>query len=148
MLESENPVSAKTGWEHFPHVADIGVRGFGNTVAEAFENAALALTSIVTNLDSIRLEDEVTICCEAPDLELLLTDWLNAIVFEMSTRAMVFGSYSVDLKNFSLVGQATGERVSMSRHRPAAEVKGATLSELSVRRQPSGIWLAQCIVDV
>jgi SHS2 domain-containing protein len=141
-------VLAKSGWQHFPHVADIGVRGFGNTVAEAFENVALALTSIVTNLDSIRLEDEVTICCEAPDLELLLTDWLNAIVFEMSTRAMVFGSYSVDLNNLSLVGQATGERVSMSRHQPAAEVKGATLSELSVRREPGGIWLAQCIVDV
>ena len=39
----------RAGWEHFPHDADVGVRGFGATAAEAFEQAALALTAVVTN---------------------------------------------------------------------------------------------------
>jgi len=48
----------------------------------------------------------------------------------------------------SLDGWARGETISATRHKPAAEVKGATLSELVVAQTPDGIWYAQCIVDV
>lgn len=37
-------------WEHFPHQADIGVRGMGATLAQAFEQAALALTAVIVDL--------------------------------------------------------------------------------------------------
>ena len=33
------------GWEHFSHDADVGIRGWGSTLAEAFEQAALALVA-------------------------------------------------------------------------------------------------------
>ena len=36
-------------WEHFPHDADIGVRGIGASKEEAFEQAALALTAVLTD---------------------------------------------------------------------------------------------------
>ena len=65
-------------WEHFEHGADIGVRGFGASVAEAFEQAALALTAVVTDLTSVRPLERVEVHCEAPDNELLLagtTTW-------------------------------------------------------------------------
>ena len=63
---------SRAGWEHFPHDADIGVRGFGATCAEAFEQAAVALTAIVTHAEVKELVSmEVT--CEAPDLELCLS---------------------------------------------------------------------------
>ncbi len=35
-------------WEHFPHGADIGVRGFGATREQAFEQAAVALSAVIT----------------------------------------------------------------------------------------------------
>ena len=77
-------------WEHFEHQADMGVRGFGNTPAEAFEQAALAMSAIITDLPLIEPRKEVTIVCEEPDQELLFADWLNALIFEMSTRNMLF----------------------------------------------------------
>ena len=137
-----------TGWEHFPHIADIGVRGFGSTVAASFEQAALALTAVIADLESIRPEETVKVRCEAPDVELLLVDWLNAIVYEMSIRKMLFCEFHVNIDGGILHGQAHGEKISVSRHRPASEVKGATLSELEVAQSPDGIWHAQCIVDV
>jgi Archease protein family (MTH1598/TM1083)/tRNA-splicing ligase RtcB len=38
---------SKAGWEHFPHDADVGVRGWGTSAAQAFEQAAYALTAVI-----------------------------------------------------------------------------------------------------
>lgn len=135
-------------WEHFPHVADIGVRGFGATLSESFEQAALALSSVVSNLETVRPKEVVTVHCKAPNIEMLFVDWLNAIVFEMATRKMLFCDFKVRISGNELNGEAGGEKISVKRHAPAAEVKGATFSELKVAQSADGQWRAQCIVDV
>ncbi|MBT9569000.1 MAG: multifunctional CCA addition/repair protein, partial [Thiobacillus sp.] len=73
-------------WEHFPHQADMGVRGIGPTLAAAFEQAALAMTAVVTDPDRVAADEALEIRCEAPDYELLLVDWLNALILEMAAR--------------------------------------------------------------
>jgi beta-phosphoglucomutase family hydrolase len=135
-------------WEHFPHDADIGVRGYGPTMAVAFEQAALALTAVVTDPAGITLRQSVSIACEAPSAELLLVDWLNAAVLRMATDDLVFGAFEVAISGTRLDGRALGEPIDVARHQPAVEVKGATLTELEVAEQPDGSWRAQCIVDV
>lgn len=135
-------------WEHFPHGADIGVRGIGATRGEAFEQAALALTAVVTDPAQVAADTAVEIRCEAPDDELLLADWLNALIYEMATRAMLFGRFAVTLDDHALAAKIWGEPVDRLRHRPAVEVKGATYTALSVARRDDGVWVAQCVVDV
>jgi tRNA nucleotidyltransferase (CCA-adding enzyme) len=135
-------------WEHFPHQADVGLRGLGATPAAAFEQAALALTAAICDPAAVVPETRVSFRCEAPDLEMLLPAWLNEIVYEMARRRMLFGRFRVVIEDSRLEGEAWGEAVNGERHRPAVEVKGATLTELSVRRQPDGRWLAQCVIDV
>jgi tRNA nucleotidyltransferase (CCA-adding enzyme) len=135
-------------WEHFDHGADIGVRGVGPTKSAAFEQAALALTAVITDPASVDLRTTVPISCEAADDELLLAAWLNAIVSQMSLRHMVFGRFRVELRGSQLTGSADGEPVSVGRHRPAVEVKGATYTALRVTPLPEGGWLAQTVVDV
>lgn len=135
-------------WEHFTHVADIGVRGFGRSMDEAFEQAALAMTAVITEPGSVRAVQAVDIECQAPDPEILLADWLNALVFEMAIRHMLFSRFEVRIAGQRLSAKAWGEAVDNARHQPAAEVKGATLSELEVARDADGQWRAQCIVDV
>jgi tRNA nucleotidyltransferase (CCA-adding enzyme) len=90
----------------------------------------------------------VPIVCEAPDDELLLVDWLNALVYEMATRKMLFSRFSVRVNGHSLHATAWGEPVDVARHQPAVEVKGATYTELSVKQDEEGGWIAQCVVDV
>lgn len=135
-------------WEHFTHVADIGVRGFGRSMDEAFEQAALAMTAVITEPGSVRAVQAVDIDCQAPNPEILLADWLNALVFEMAIRHMLFSRFEVRIAGQRLSAKAWGEAVDNARHQPAAEVKGATLSELEVARDAEGQWRAQCIVDV
>jgi SHS2 domain-containing protein len=135
-------------WEHFPHGADIGIRGIGTTREEAFEQAALALTAVMTDLSSIEAKRAVEIAREAPDDELLLADWLNALIYEMVTQHMIFGRFSVRLDGGRLAATAWGEPLDALRHHPAVEVKGATYTALSVVRRDDGAWVAQCVVDV
>ena len=135
-------------WEHFPHQADIGVRGIGSTKEAAFESAARALIAVITDLASVSPAQSVSIVCEAPDDELLLVDWLNALVYEMATRKMLFSRFAVRFNDHSLHATAWGEPVEVARHQPAVEVKGATYTELSVKREEGGRWIAQCVVDV
>ena len=135
-------------WEHFPHQADIGVRGLGATLAEAFEQAALALTAVITDLAIVEPKEMIRLACMAPNAELLLVDWLNSLNFEMITRNMLFSRFEVHLEENHLTAQAWGEALDTARHRPAVEVKGATYTALKVVQQPDGGWLAQCVVDV
>jgi tRNA nucleotidyltransferase (CCA-adding enzyme) len=135
-------------WEHFPHVADMGIRGKGSSREEAFEQAAMALCALAADLGKVQPEEEVPVRCEAPDEEVLFVDWLNAIVFEMSFRHMVFSRFRVAIENHRLRGSAWGERVDLQKHAPGVEVKGATFTELAVRKAEDGTWIAQCVVDV
>jgi tRNA nucleotidyltransferase (CCA-adding enzyme) len=134
-------------WEHFPHGADMGVRGFGLTQAEAFEQAALAMTAVITDIETIEPRETVAIECEAPDRELLFVEWLNSLIYEMSSRRMIFGRFSVRLDDQRLHAQAWGEHVDPVRHRPAVEVKGATYTALQVALERDE-WVAQTVVDV
>jgi tRNA nucleotidyltransferase (CCA-adding enzyme) len=135
-------------WEHFPHQADMGVRGVGPTLATAFEQAALAMTAIVTDPASVAPAMAVDIDCEAPDNELLLVDWLNALILEMAARHMLFSRFEVSLDGHRLHATAWGEAVDVEKHQPAVEIKGATYTGLKVDKDESGEWLAQCVVDV
>ena len=135
-------------WEHFGHGADIGVRGIGTTKAEAFEQAAVALTAVLTDPLQVIARREVVIECEATDSEALLVEWLNALVYEMAVRGMIFCLFGVRLEGNRLHGSAWGEEVDIARHEPAVEVKGATYTSLFVGQNSDGAWAAQCVVDV
>lgn len=134
-------------WAHFEHEADIGVRGCGATPAEAFAQAALALSAIVTDPLTIDPRQQVIVKCQAPDLEILLFDWLNAVIFEMTTRKWLFIRYEVTINNLQLEAVLWGEAVDRARHAPAVEPKGATCTQLRVAPEAGG-WCAQCVIDV
>jgi SHS2 domain-containing protein len=139
--------TAGVGWEHFPHEADVGIRGFGPTREAAFEQAALALMHVVAEIDQIRPREAIELTCAAPDDALLLVDWLNALIFEIATRSMLFARFEVRIDGARLSGKAWGEPIDPARHQLAVEVKGATYTALEVARRDGG-WVAQCVLDV
>ncbi len=135
-------------WQHFPHEADIGVRGCGSDLAEAFAQTATAMMAVVTNLETIEDKISVRIQCQASDAELLLVDWLNALIYEMATRNLIFGYFDVTIdSDFHLNAVAYGEEIDVYRHHPTVEIKGATYTALRVD-QENHRWCAQTVVDV
>jgi SHS2 domain-containing protein len=144
MTVESNPAP---GWEDFPHGADVGIRGWGQTLEQAFEQAALALTGVLTDAD-IEAQTAVEVECDASDVEVLLVEWLNAIIYEMAVRNMIFGAFKVTINDLHLRGTMWGEPVDQTKHMPACEPKGATFTSLRVAQEPDGTWSAACIVDV
>lgn len=146
-LKKEVP-AIENRWEHFRHGADIGIRGIGAAKSEAFEQAGLALTAAVADLESVGDDRETTIALQAPDDEILFVDWLNALIYEMATQRSLFARFEVTLDGNALRARVWGERIDTAKHQPGLEVKGATFTELKVASSPEGLWTAQCVVDV
>ena len=136
------------GWALFAHDADVGVRGCGPTREAAFEQGALALMHAVGAGDDVAPQQMVSIACEAPNDEVLFVDWLNALIFEMATRSMLFSRFRVGIEDGRLRAEAWGEPIDPARHEIAVEAKGATFTALEVAQRADDSWVAQCVVDV
>ena len=134
-------------YETFEHEADIGIRGYGATVEESFGNAAIALYSVVVDVDAVKPAEKSDLTVSAPDIELLLVEWLNALLSLSDIAHLVFSKFDVKLEGTTLFGSAWGEVLDRERHEPKVEVKGATYHMLSVKKE-EGLYLAQCVVDV
>ena len=140
-------------FEHFEHGADVGVRGFGATPAEAFEGAAHALFALLAEKPfSVRAVAQVRIELEAPGLEELLVAYLNELISLADSRRLVFGEFAVQIEGggagpYRLSAQARGEPFDPDRHDWTVQPKGATYTSLRVARE-DGRWVAQCVVDV
>jgi tRNA nucleotidyltransferase (CCA-adding enzyme) len=134
-------------WQHFHHGADIGVEGRGTTLEAAFANVALAMTAVITDPDTVSATDCFEVTCDAIDHDYLLLDWLNTLIYEMAIRHQLFSRFEVRIIDNHLTATVCGEAVDRERHQPAVEIKGATLTELSVSHT-SDSWVARCVVDV
>jgi tRNA nucleotidyltransferase (CCA-adding enzyme) len=135
-------------WEHFPNGAEVGVRGIGASEEDAFEQAALALTALVTDPARVQHMEAVKIKCEPSRDDMLLVDWLNAVIHKMTERRMVFGSFHVFIHDHRLEATAWGEELDATRHRPAAQLKAAIYPGARLHRDATNTWVAQCLVDV
>ncbi|MGZ4955307.1 MAG: archease [Methylobacter sp.] len=143
-----NSKSITPHWEHFEHEADIGIRGIAPTLEQAFEQAAIAMTAVITDLDLVSSLKVISINCEASNIELLFVSWINELVYEMSTQGLLFNRFEVVIDDDILSAIAYGETVNRQKHQPAVEIKGATFTELRVYQQSDDVWVAQCVVDV
>lgn len=138
----------RTFFETFEHGADIGVRGRGATRERAFANAAKALFSLmVIDLEKVRPVQQIEVSCSSYDQETLLVAWLNILLAEADIHRMLFSDFYLHIENLEVHGIARGEVFDSKRHERGVEVKGATYTELAVRKEED-VWIAQCVVDV
>ncbi len=134
-------------WEHFAHQADVGIRATAASLSSAFEDAAIALTAIVTDPKNVQPLECVKIECEAEDEELLFVNWLNSIIYEMAVGKMLFSKFEVKIENLTVSAKIWGEKINQAKHSPAVEPKAVTYNQLSVKEE-NGKWTVQCVIDV
>jgi len=134
-------------WEHFAHQADIGIRAIAESLNSAFEEAALALTAIVTEPNNVAKIESVKIECSAENNELLLVNWLNSVIYETAVRKMLFSRFEVRIENLKVSATIWGEKINQQKHSPAVEPKAVTYNQLSVKNE-NGKWTVQCVIDV
>lgn len=133
-------------FSYFDHDADIGIRGRGTSLEEAFVAAAEAVFSIMGERLPEKAGIRITFDFEEEDIEFALIRWLNTLIAYAQSRALLLGRFDVTRNGRLWHAQAWGEPWNKQTER-GVEVKGATLTLLRVQAS-DGEWEAQCIVDV
>lgn len=141
---SGNPRSLQT--DYFEHDADVGVIGRGASLEEALVAAAQATFAIMADLEAVRPLERVYVMFDENDPEFALVRWLNELLAEARAQGLVLSRFRLSRRDGRWRGEAEGEpwRSDLAR---GTEVKGATLTMLSVKAIPGG-WEARCVVDV
>jgi len=134
-------------YTYFDHDADIGITGKGSSIEVAFQEAAVAMFGIMQDLSLIHPKQSIDIEFTEEDIELAFVIWLNALIAAAREHGMVFCQFELTKTNAVWHGKAWGEPWPENLDR-RVEVKGATLTMLSVKKLNDGKWDARCIVDV
>jgi SHS2 domain-containing protein len=135
-------------YEILDHTADILIRAYGKTLAEAFEHAAKAMFDIITDNSEIESIGQYTIELEAPNIDQLLVDWLSELLFLHGAHNTVFGFFHVtlDTKKCKLIASVFGEQYDIAKHKIGVEIKAVTYHMLEVRKKSP--YQVQVLFDI
>jgi len=137
------------GYEVFEHTADLGLRVRASTISQLFAEAGRGLFSLlVIDLASVRPTTECTVELSAEDIEFLLFDWLNELLFLFETQHLLLVEFDVRVDEGHLNAVCRGEPVDRKLHQLDHEVKAITYHGLTCRQESSGEWSAEVIVDI
>jgi SHS2 domain-containing protein len=133
-------------FELIEHTADLGLAAYGETLAEAFANAAGGMFSIIAEPDGVKVVESRRVEIDADDVEGLLFEWLNALLYYFDVEGIIFRRFDIiDLKERRLAAECYGEKYDPARHRLKTGVKSATYHMLEVDRTRNRV---QVIFDV
>ncbi|MFA4645864.1 archease [Pyrococcus kukulkanii] len=139
-------------WEHYEHTADIGIRGYGDSLEEAFEAVAIALFDVIVNVNKVEKEEVKEIEAEGDDLESLLYNFLEELLVIHDIEGLVFRDFEVKIKKvngkYKLKAKAYGEKFDPEKHEPKEEVKAITYHDMKIEQLPDGRWMAQLVPDI
>jgi SHS2 domain-containing protein len=122
-------------YELIEHTADIGLKACGETLDEAFANAALGMFSIIVETDSVIETTSRRVVVTADDIEGLLFDWLNSLLYYFDVETLLFRRFEItEFEDNRLVAVCYGEPFDTSRHSLKLGVKSATYHQLEVDR--------------
>ncbi len=158
----ENPELEKSGeeswvidvrkWEQYGHTADVGIRGYGSTLEEAFEAVALALFDVMVDVRKVEPGECREVEVEGEDLMALLYSFLEELLVLHDVEGLVFGDVKVEIEKsregYRLKARACGEVLDYEKHEPREEVKAITYHEMEIKQLPDGRWMAQLVPDI
>ncbi len=136
-------------FEFFDHTADIGVRVYGNSLGELFENAARAMYEALGRLHKSESNLRKSIELQTASAEDLLHDWLADLLYEIEVNHVVYDVFEIhELTPHRLKAALRGGRIDFTRSQTNEEIKAVTYHQLRIESQPDGSWRATVIFDV
>jgi SHS2 domain-containing protein len=130
-------------------MTDAVIEAYGETLNEAFEQAARGLCNTMIDLQDVELGTEVNIDASGHDTHSLLFDWLDKVMLLLVADGIVMSEFKVAISrngnyrlkgtgNYRLKGTARGERIDLNRHKYKVEIKAVTYHEMQVNENDTG----------
>jgi SHS2 domain-containing protein len=127
---------------------DVGLTAFGNSMQEAFVNAAIGMYSLITALDGVATTKTIDVTVESHSTDSLLVSWLNELVFRFDTYGFI--GKKIDIKEFSekrISATVAGEEFAPERHEGKLLIKAATYHKLRIEKNDER-WEISVIFDI
>jgi len=135
-------------FEIIDHTADIGIVVHGADIKQVFANAALGLFNLMADLDNLKEDTRREIKLSAEDVEVLLIEWLNELIYISEVEHIIFKKFEIDeLSNTNLKATCFGEKIKPGQHRLKREIKAATYHMLRINKE-NGSYKVQIIFDI
>jgi SHS2 domain-containing protein len=128
--------------------ADVAFIAYGRDLNELFANAALAMFEVMINTKQVEKKMEEKVCVEGHDLESLMFNWLNELLYVSDSKNLAFSEFDVkiDEKNFKLEAVCKGEEINHKKHETRTVVKAATYHHMKIWKED--VWKAQVVLDI
>ena len=154
-MDSNENNSKNLKFEFFDVTADVGYKAYGNSLANAFENAAIAMFEVITDTSTVKPLIKKQIRLEAEDECAILYDWLSELLFLHDSEYLVFSKFDIkidskhegDIERYILDASAFGEEFDPSKHERRSEVKAVTYHMMDIKIKNLNIIL-QVILDI
>jgi SHS2 domain-containing protein len=140
-------------FEEIEHTADWAIRVRGRDLSELFASAARGMFSLITDLSRIDIQREIELDLRAVDMETLLVDWLNELLFLSEERDLIFTRFDVhriDEPEAQRPHPVARLRATVQGGRAGEHlksIKAATFSSLSIQKS-DGAYETQLVFDV
>ncbi len=135
-------------FEIIEHTADIGIVAYGTDIKQVFANAALGLFNLMADLDNLKEGVKREIELSAEDVEVLLVEWLNELIYISEVEHILFKRFEInELSNTRLKATCFGEKIKAGQHRLKREIKAATYHMLKLNKENS-TYKVRIIFDI
>jgi SHS2 domain-containing protein len=128
--------------------ADLTVEAWGETLEEAYANIALAMFNAITPLEGVEIKTVTTIEAEGDDLESLLFNFLDELLYVNDVDHLIFKelSLSLDMGGMRIRAECGGEKFELGRHEQGIAVKAVTFHLMLIERAGDA-WLVRVVFD-
>jgi SHS2 domain-containing protein len=138
----------RRGYSILDHPSDLGIKAYGGTLAQAFEEAAAALVAMIVDPSTIQPLQTVEIELQAEDTEQLLVKWLSEILYLFDGKQFIAKNFDVhQLQTNNILAKVSGEKFSPLRHRARIDVKAITYHQVAITESPDGA-VVQVFLDI
>ena len=142
----------KKGFRFLEHTADAYVEAYGESLEEAFANAAIAMTDVMTEHEKVRQTENQTFEVQAEDEKALLYSWLEELLLAFELKSKIYSRFEVSKINktatgLRLLATAWGEPYDSTRHMSKVGIKAATYHMMDIKKTPEGVVL-RFILDI
>ena len=142
----------KKRFKFLEHTADAYIEAYGETLEEAFENAAAAMTDVMTELEKVEAQTEESFRVEGQDEPALLYSWLEELLLEFELKGNLYSRFEVlgieeTSEGVRLRAKAWGEKYDPERHPTKVGIKAATYHQMEILKEPGGVTI-RFILDI
>jgi len=135
-------------FEIIDHTADIGIVAYGADIKQVFANAAIGLFNLMADLDDFKEDIKRELELSAEDVEVLLVEWLNELIYIFDVEHILFKRFEIDkLSNTEIKAKCFGEKIQPGQHKLKREIKAATYHMLRIIKEDGG-YKVQVIFDI